>query len=134
VLSAYWQRNIDDETYAYTDLASTVKRLRDMGLDVYIIGDNPDFPFANPAFLGVRLAGRPNPNAPYYTEVRNSFAFNARLSALVGSDHFSDPMKSLCKGQKCLAYVDGKLTMMDNAHLSSVGAAIALKDMDHLFP
>lgn len=133
VLSAYWQRNIDAKTFTLSDVANTVAKLRAMGTEVYIIGDNPDFAFANPAFLGMRLSRRDDPDAPFYTDVRNDFGFNARLAQVVGGTHFYDPLRPLCRDRKCLAYSNGQLMMMDNAHLSAFGAGMLLDDMRGIF-
>jgi peptidoglycan/LPS O-acetylase OafA/YrhL len=129
VLSSYWERIFHDNNLSPKDLNATIRQLEAMGLRVSVIGDNPDFPFSNPAFLGVRLAKRADPNAPFYTTVRNQPDFNAKLDAAVPGT-FYDPMKRLCRDGKCLAYDKGKLLMSDNAHLSRYGAKIIVSDLD----
>jgi peptidoglycan/LPS O-acetylase OafA/YrhL len=133
VLSSYWQRIFDDNGLRPEQFEASVRRLQAMGVDVRVIGDNPDFPFANPAYLGVRLAGREDADAPFYTGVRNDFGFNAKLARALPPGHFFDPMPLLCRGHECLAYEKGKLLMSDNAHLSRYGAAKLLAAADSFF-
>ncbi|MPT47901.1 MAG: acyltransferase [Sphingobium sp.] len=133
VLSAYWQRYMESDWFGRDDLIRTIQQLRDMGTQVLLIGDNPDFPFANPNYLGVRLSKRDNPNAPFYSSVRNDFSFNAQLAPLVGNDNFYDPLKDFCLNKKCLAYDNGNLLMIDNAHYSKYGSTMALSKMSNIF-
>jgi len=133
VLSAYWQRILHSIGADPAMLLATVRRLEALGVDVRIIGDNPDFPFANPTYLGVRLARREDPDAPFYTGVRNDFGFNAHLARSVTPTHFYDPMTMLCRDRECLAYENGELLMVDNAHLSSYGAKKLLSQMESFF-
>jgi hypothetical protein len=133
VLSAYWQRILHSIGADSATVAATVRQLEALGVDVRIIGDNPDFPFANPNYLGLRLARRAQPDAPFYTGVRNDFGFNAQLARAVTPTHFYDPMTTLCRDRECLAYENGELLMVDNAHLSTYGAKKLLSHVESFF-
>jgi len=133
VMSAYWQTVLRVNDLSIAQLARTVVRLRRAGVDVRIVGENPDFAFANPAYLAARLARRPEPNADYFAEVRNDFEFNDQLQGIVGQRRFYNPMDDLCRKNKCLAYRDGHLMMIDNAHFSHFGADTVFSKMRPLF-
>lgn len=133
VMSAYWQRGSEGYGYSVADIAATVKTLRAKGIDVRVIGDNPDFPFSNPAYLAVRLARRDDPDTPFYSRVRNSPSFNKAMAAALGGAGFYDPMAVLCRGAECEIYEGGELLVIDNSHLSEAGAnkvLAALKPFD----
>ncbi len=129
VLSADWGYGYFRNGGTWELFEHSLKTVRDTGVEVYVIGDNPDFPFKNPAFLGVRLARRDDPAQPYFARVRNDWRLNARMAALVGAEHFYNPMDLLCRSKECLAYENGKLLMYDNAHFSTYGATKTLSDV-----
>ncbi|MEG8016111.1 SGNH hydrolase domain-containing protein [Sphingomonas sp. 22R3R2A-7] len=129
VLAGYWEYNLKKNGLSVRDVARSVSKLRAMGLSVRIIGDNPDFPIANPQYLAMRLQQRDLPHADFYVPIRNNQEFNKKLSNVAGEDEFFNPMTSLCRGDECLAYRNGKALMVDNAHLSRYGADIVLRRM-----
>lgn len=131
VISAYWKSYKHIWGTGAGSLAGTVARLRAAGLHVRIVGDNPDFAFANPGFLAYRLRQRAEPDAPFAMPARNDPAINARLRAIAGERDFVDPMDLLCNGLRCLAYDKGQPMMVDNSHLSRHGAGVVL---DALLP
>ena len=129
VLSGYWQYVMDKTGMPVTDIEATVRQIRAMGLDVRIIGDNPDYNFANPQFLAYRLRQRAAPDAPFYLSPRNNGDINAQLRRIAGPGRFFDPMHMLCRADGCLTYEAGEILMTDNAHFSPYGAAKVLKEM-----
>lgn len=129
VLVGYWERIFHDNRLVPADMRETMRVLHSMGVKIAMIGDNPDYPLANPDFLGMRLARRDNPKAPYYTTIRNDRGFNPSLHAAARPDVFFDPMEKLCRGNECLIYADGEILMSDNAHLSTQGARLVLNQM-----
>lgn len=133
VLSGYWQRIFELNGLEPQALRTTVSRLHEMGVKVAVIADNPDYPFANPNFLALRLAKRSDPTAPFYATIRNDPLFNMKLSSTSGADQFFNPMTELCRGNKCLIYHDGNVMMRDNGHLSKYGADLVLKEMVGIF-
>ncbi|MEH3106979.1 MAG: acyltransferase family protein [Sphingomonas fennica] len=128
VLSAYWYplRAYD---LGPADVARTVDRLRKLGVRVRIVGDNPDFPVANPQFVAYRLSRRADPLAPFAMPVRNDWSTNPALRRIVGDANFFDPMARLCRGRECLIYAGGHPLMTDSAHLSRYGSALVARDM-----
>ncbi|WP_197063503.1 acyltransferase family protein [Novosphingobium malaysiense] len=129
VLSAYWERVLDENGIGLGRLAKTVAWLESKGVDVALIGDNPDFAMSNPQFLQIRLAGRNPPVKDFYAPVRNSPGYNSRLKAAAGADEFYNPYKPLCRDGRCLAYRNGNLLMRDNSHFAGYGADLILKEM-----
>jgi hypothetical protein len=71
ILSGYWQRTAEDTAMSLSNLAETISQLRGMGLQVSVIGDNPDFPFGNPQFLAYRLEHSSSPPTSYRMATRN---------------------------------------------------------------
>lgn len=132
VMSSYWERVLDANDIDLSAVTRTVRTLKDEGLEVAIIGANPDFPFANPKYLAMRLERR-GFDGNFYTGVRNSIDFNVQLHAAAGDVAFYDPMKTLCLGDECLAYTSDNLVMSDNAHLSLFGAELILKEIRPFF-
>lgn len=129
VLSAYWERIFRNNGLEASAIAPTVRRLQAAGVEVAIIGDNPDFPFGNPNYLAMRLAKRNKPLDPYYTTIRNSRSFNDMFERTAGANQFFNPMNRLCRGTSCLVYHGGEVMMWDNAHLSTYGASFVLDTM-----
>ncbi len=129
VLAGYWEYNLKKNGLSVRDVARSVSKLRSLGLIVMIIGDNPDFPVANPEYLAMRLRQRALPNADFYLPIRNTEEVNKKLSDVAGKGAFFNPMTSLCRGDECLAYRNGRALMVDNAHLSGYGAHIVLGRM-----
>ncbi|WP_162527218.1 acyltransferase family protein [Sphingomonas solaris] len=128
VLSAYWYP-LRVAGLGPRDVADTAARLRRLGVRVRIVGDNPDFPVANPQFVAYRLSQRADPGAPFYMPVRNDWTMNPKLERIVGPENFFDPMIRLCRGHECLIYDDGHPLMNDTAHLSRYGSARVIGDM-----
>lgn len=133
VMSGYWQYISEHSHVPFSDIEATVKALRAAGVDVRIIGDNPDFDLKNPQFLAYRLEKREHPGAPFYLATRNDPSFNRRLRILVGSSKFYDPLADLCHHHKCLAYERGEIMMTDNAHFSNYGAQKVLEHARSIF-
>lgn len=132
VMSGYWWRALTNQRLSYEDIGSTIKRLKELGLDVKLIGDNPDYPFANPQFLAYRLQSHGFKGA-YYLPVRNDWSVNQQLAALLPAGDFFDPMQVLCREAECLVYDNGLAMMYDNAHLSYHGGALVLDKMRGFF-
>ena len=130
VLAAYWDYGFEKNGVTLGMFERSLATLREAGLEVDVIGDNPDFPFKNPAYLGVRLARRDDPDEPFFSKVRNDWNFIARMAEIVGPDNFYNPMIPLCRGKECLAYENGELLMGDNSHFSTYGATKMLSDLN----
>jgi peptidoglycan/LPS O-acetylase OafA/YrhL len=122
ILSGYWQRTAADTGMPLSDLTDTIIRLHAMGVQVAIIGDNPDFSFKNPQFLAYRLQHSKTPLVSYRMATRNDPKTNMTLKQLVGAANFFDPSSILCTRSGCLAYEHGQTLMTDNAHFSVYGA------------
>lgn len=133
ILSGYWWRSLRSNDLTVADVAKTVDKLKALGVQVKIVGDNPDFPFANPQFLAYRLGQNGAAETAYYMPVRNDFSINPQLSKLVPAEDFFDPMTVLCKEKECLAYDHGQIVMVDNSHLSGYGSRIVFAKMRPLF-
>ena len=123
VLSANWDYGLEQNGLSLDEVRSTVAQLRAMGVDVRIIGDNPDFSFSNPAFLAYRLSQRDNPQQPFFIGTRNDWAVNEALAEIAGPGKFVNPSALLCPDpRRCLVYDGRQSLMMDNAHFSPAGA------------
>jgi hypothetical protein len=133
VMSGYWWRVLRNKRLTFADIEHTIERLKALGVQVKLIGDNPDFPFANPQFLAYRLSKKGAPASAYYMPVRNDHSVNQRLSQMVPPEDFIDPMRILCKESQCLAYDNGNILMVDNAHLSRYGSTLVFEQMRPIF-
>ena len=133
VLSAHWEYLMVRNTIGFDSVARTIARLRAMGVEVAVIGDNPDYSFNNPQFLAYRLSTRPDANAPFYIKPRNDWSYNRRFAALVSPRLYFDPLVGLCPAGRCLVYRDGQTMMYDNAHFSKFGAAVVEPMIARLF-
>jgi peptidoglycan/LPS O-acetylase OafA/YrhL len=129
VMAGYWWRALRSGNLTYEMIEDTIARLRALGVEVKMIGDNPDFPFANPQFLAYRLSDSAEAEAAYYLPVRNDREVNARLASLLPAGAFFDPMQVLCREKECLAYDRGQIIMTDNAHFSRYGSGLVLENM-----
>jgi hypothetical protein len=129
ILAAYWEPELERNHVRADALSSTVKQLQGLGVRVAVIGDNPDFQFANPAFLAIRLARQHDQKAAFYAVVRNTPGFNDRLRAATGTAGFFDPMPTLCRGDQCLVLKDGQPLMHDTSHFTPYGAGFLVKDI-----
>jgi hypothetical protein len=112
----------------------TIKRLRHRGIDVRMIGDNPDFTFGGIDFLVYKLGQRDHPDERYAIAPKFDGKWNDRLRALVGANAFFDPRATVCDASgRCLLYADGEALMSDNSHFSVFGAGRTGKQMVWLF-
>ncbi|MEO8374110.1 MAG: acyltransferase family protein [Sphingomonas bacterium] len=124
VLVGHWEANLAASGLDLDDVARTIKSLRDLGLDVWLIGDNPEYAFNNMPLLAQRLAER-QANRPFLMTPKFSSSWNDRARIIIGSDRFSDPMASLCpNGKQCLVYDHGQSLMSESNHLSFHGARV----------
>ncbi|MGJ3630021.1 SGNH hydrolase domain-containing protein [Sphingomonas sp. MMS24-JH45] len=132
VLSGYWEYLMDAQGTRLSDVRATVDALHRLGVEVTIIGDNPDFSFSNPVYLSYRLQSRDDPSAPFWIATRNE---RLQRASPRGSRRGSiyDPMRDLCKADRCLAYENGHVLMTDNAHFSDYGSRQALQRMRWIF-
>ena len=129
ILSGYWYFIMARAGLAPQDVERTVVALREMGVRVRIIGDNPDFSINNMQFLAYRLSKRSDPGADMRMTPRNDWKINPALQRIVGDADFFDPMATLCEGRECLVFANGHLLMNDNAHLSRYGSAMVVDAM-----
>ncbi|MEG3089306.1 acyltransferase family protein [Sphingomonas sp. PB4P5] len=131
IMSGNWDYAMKSDHVSIAMLARTIDRLRALGVQVKIIGDNPFYPFANPKFLGYRLGQRPHPEEPFYMTPSNDWAVTPQIRELVQRSAFFDPMAMLCNKAKreCLVYEQGKLINKDVGHLSPYGSSKVMSQM-----
>lgn len=119
IVSGLWNRSSKE---IFSDgphsVRSTVRRLRDLGVEVNLIGDSPIYRIDSPAGLLPKVLASPDPTGVFLLKPSNNPAINAALETIVGSENFFNPMDILCEDEGCAYYDDGKPLLNDRDHLS----------------
>ncbi len=134
VLAGHWQAGMEASGIGFDRVAATIKALRDHGVEVRMIGDNPDYAFGGMEFLAYRLEQRPDAQRGFYLAPKFGSEWNRKLSDQIGASAFFDPRAVLCRDErKCLVFENGQAVMSDNSHLSFYGADRVARAMGSLF-
>jgi len=112
---------------------ATVERLKMLGVEVVILGDNPIFSMSTPATLFPKVSSAPDPHGTFYLNPINDINVNIELEKVVGSDNFFNPMEALCTKSGCAYYDKGKPLMADADHLSLEAAHRVIVAFPELF-
>lgn len=129
VLAARWGATLADNRLGFDQLERTIQMLRDQGLDVWLIGDNPEYAFNNMPLLARRVT-ETGENRSFLMTPMNSRDWNSEARAIIGVDRFIDPMAALCpSGRQCLVIDKGQPVMSNFNHLSFYGARIVARGM-----
>lgn len=108
-----------------SEIRSTIDALHAMGVKTYVIGQSAEFG-ANVDVLDYRTGGIETAS---WTSIIDP-AINAELKEKIGTDAtFIDPLPFLCQGDETLCEFkkDGVMRYFDYGHLSTAGAAEAVK-------
>ena len=125
ILSSRWR---DLQQRGFAGLTDTVNRLKEMGVDVWVIGQSPEFP-ANISLIDYknRSAGPGSQSWPIAVEP----GLNEEIREASAGAHFIDPLKLLCDNRMC-PYRDGEhLLYADFGHFSKYGS---LRAVESYFP
>jgi peptidoglycan/LPS O-acetylase OafA/YrhL len=114
ILAARWEIYWDKAVRA-EQVEQTIKRLKDRGLYVVLVGQGPTFEFKRPQEYVQRTGSLAAPS-------RDHAAINAALRSVKGVDRFFDPADVLCKDGSCPLRDDGQFLYWDEGHYSSYGS------------
>jgi peptidoglycan/LPS O-acetylase OafA/YrhL len=116
ILAARW---VDLERRGLNHLQSTLDALRARGVEVYVVGQSPIF-MVDVAVIGARGEDAWTPAV--------DLRVNDALRALVGEDHFIDPIAGLCSEDGlCPIREDGRYLYYDYGHFSDSGSQRAVR-------
>lgn len=119
VLAASWFRSFQ-RGLSYDSVRQTVAQLREMGLEVYLIGQSPRF---NDGVQNIdyyaTLRGTPLTASTVVVELD---VINAKLRGIVGAERFVAPSDFFCSGQLCRFKGEQGLFFWDEGHYTDYGS------------
>lgn len=121
VLSSRW---VDLQQRGLDSIQSTIEQLKAMGVDVWVIGQSPEFA-ANVDLIDYR--NRHSGNAADAWPMDVSPDINVRLRRAAKGAHFIDPLLELCSNRSCPYRDQTTLYYADYGHFSDVGSARAVR-------
>ena len=105
-------------------VAATVKRLDEMGIKVYVIGQSPVF--NNDVQTIFAQTGHVASTAEASAPLSFNRDINGKLAAVLPPGTFIDPLSSLCQPKGCDYRRDGQYVVGDMGHFSSFGSKLAV--------
>jgi peptidoglycan/LPS O-acetylase OafA/YrhL len=106
-------------------VGATVKRLNEIGVRTYVIGQSPVF--NNVAqFLFAKQLGKEG-DARAAAPLSFDRGINSALEASLPLGVFIDPLRSMCEPHECDYRKDGQFLVIDAGHLSAYGSGLAVK-------
>ena len=121
ILSARWT---DLQSRGLDQLQGTLAALTPLGVQVYVIGQSPQFS-ANVQVIAYRKGSR-EPHAVDRWKVFFDPAINAELERYAGDAIFIDPLHRLCKDGECPYRESGRYLYEDAEHFSVYGSGLAV--------
>jgi peptidoglycan/LPS O-acetylase OafA/YrhL len=122
ILSGRWT---DYEARGFGGLQQTIDRLREMGVQVFVIGQSPEF-IADVQKIAF-FARRGHVENPSWPMAMDS-GINERILPFIKGATFINPLAFLCDAAGC-SYADagtGQFLYFDYGHFSSAGATLAI--------
>ena len=114
-----------------SDLKDTVTRLKEKGVDVFVLGQSPMFAF-DVDVLDYRRAGR-KPDGRSAWRVAFDAKDNARLKSASGEAVFIDPLPAFCEAANCAYRSSAGLLFSDYGHFSDIGSDFAVRSYFPLY-
>jgi peptidoglycan/LPS O-acetylase OafA/YrhL len=121
ILSARWT---DLQSRGLDQLQSTLTALAPLGVQVYVIGQSPQFS-ANVQVIAYRKGSR-ELGAVDRWKIFFDPAINTELERYVGEATFIDPLQRLCKDGECPYREGGRYLYEDAEHFSVYGSGLAV--------
>jgi len=122
VLSARWN-NVKNR--GLDGLTETIATLKDMGLNVYVIGQSPEFSI-DVQILNYMKSAKIDHGTDKW-KIHLSSEINDHIKSLIGDTPFIDPLPYVCEGNSCAYRKDGELLYKDYGHYSDQGSDMAVK-------
>jgi peptidoglycan/LPS O-acetylase OafA/YrhL len=122
VLAARWT---DQQSRGLGELKSTLEALAGLGVDVYVIGQSPEFSMDVQVIAyrnGSRLADSTDSWDIFFDP-----DINAQLGEHSAGSRFIDPLAKICDGKSCIYRDKGVFLFEDYGHYSVDGSARAVK-------
>lgn len=122
VLAARWT---DQQSRGLAELESTLEALSELDVDVYVIGQSPEFSMDVQVIAywnGGRLADSTDSWDVFFDP-----AINAQLHEYSAGSRFIDPLAKICDGKSCVYREKGVFLFEDYGHYSVDGSARAVK-------
>lgn len=122
ILAARWDQL---RTRGLSGLPETIRRLREAGVTVYVIGQSPMFAF-DVSVLESRKAGfAPDGRMAAWVTTFKTSEFDTVRESSAGAQ-FIDPMPAFCSLDRCRYRQDGQMLFFDYGHLSDFGSQYAV--------
>ncbi len=122
ILSARWT---EIRGRGFGGLKETIEALKAEGVEVWVIGQSPEFP-AGVDLIAYRNRTKAEAGRAASWPISVDPNINARLRKATGGAHFIDPLARLCDQNEC-PYTDGShLLYADYGHFSEYGSAQAV--------
>lgn len=122
VLAARWT---DQQSRGLGELKSTLEQLAELGVDVYVIGQSPEFSM-DVQVIAYRNGDKISDSSDSW-DVFFDPAINSELGEYSTNVHFIDPLAKLCDGKSCIYRDKGVFLFEDYGHYSVDGSARAVK-------
>lgn len=128
IMSARWE-SLFKRGVTPNDVANTVKRLNEMGIKVFVIGQSPVF---NNDVQRIFAQTGSDINSPVSTAFL-SFKpeINDKLRSVLPNGSFVDPLLTFCSDNSCMYRLSSQYVVVDVGHFSSFGSKFAV---DSYFP
>lgn len=123
VMSARWE-SLFKRGVLPSDISTTVKRLNEMGINVYVIGQSPVF---NNDVQRIFAQTGSDDHTPV-SSATLSFKpdVNSKLKSALPSGVFIDPLLTFCRKNDCTYRLDNQFIVVDVGHFSSFGSKLAV--------
>lgn len=122
VLAARWT---DQQSRGLGELRSTLEALAGLGVDVYVIGQSPEFSM-DVQVIAYRNGGRLS-DATDSWDIFFDPVINAQLREHSAGSRFIDPLAKICDGKSCIYRDKGVFLFEDYGHYSVDGSTRAVK-------
>ncbi len=123
VMSGRWE-SVFKRGVSPSDVASTVARLKKLGVKVYVIGQSPEF--YNEVQIIFAQAGYDANMSEASAPLSFNRKINAELESVLPADAFIDPLKVLCGPTDCKYLKNGQYVIWDYGHFSAFGSKLAV--------
>ena len=123
VMSGRWE-SIFKRGVSPDDVAATVNRLKKIGVQVYVIGQSPEF--YNEVQIIFAQAGYGATTLEASAPLSFNRKINIQLESALPDNTFIDPLKALCGPTDCEYLRNGQYIIWDYGHFSAFGSRLAV--------
>lgn len=125
-LAASWHYAIEQSGMSIDELRDTITSIQSKGVEVILINQLPIYSIASPEYLLARLANADALDKDYLLKPARGLNLAKKLQRAFPNVQIVDLHRAFCNTEgRCAIYKNGKLTVVDQAHLSIPGSSIA---------